>query len=358
MTTTTPTRANRPLRARPVEITSSGSAAPAPTRSLRRALAAALAATLAVLVAAEVAVRLVEDRLPPRSGWISDEYPQKIDQMDALAAGGGVDVVLLGSSVVDVSVDPAGLAGAAGRRGAYNAGLIGATPEIVEAWAHVVSTLRPDVAVVAVSSRDLNGNGAGMRSSTELFRRSAGGRRLLGTQSTADRIEWWLDDHVALLRHRQSLRRPLEALTSYDPPDRNSTRLTRLGFETHLAASTYRSDETTSAFFRREPLRDWAVTDDQRGALARLATSLEDQGIRVILLDVPVTDDYVSLHPEGAADVAEYAAAIDALAVDADAEVLRPGIWPEELFSDPLHLNGAGVERLTAELRAYLAAGR
>jgi len=69
---------------------------------------------------------------------------------------------------------------------------------------------------------------------------------------------------------------------------------------------------------------------------------------------VPVTDDYVGLHPRGADDMATYTAAIDALAAASGSEVLRPGRWPEDLFSDPLHLNRAGVERLTAELDRYL----
>jgi hypothetical protein len=347
--TTTSTSTSTP----PAVVEVRGTATVQRRRRWWRRLLPFVAAVVVVLLAAEVAVRAVEDRLPPPSGWISDEYPRKVARIDDLAAHGGAGVVLLGSSVMDVAVDPAGLSVP---RGAYNAGLIGATPRIVDAWGRnlVVPKLRPDTVVVAISSRDLNGNGVGMASTDELFEGSAGGRWLLGTQSLADRAEWWLDRHSALLRQRQNLRRPLEALGHYDPPDRNFTQLTDGGLETHLLDTTYRDDEAARAFFRREPMRDFAVTDDQLGALRRLVGSLRGDGIRVVVLDVPVTADYVSLHPHGAADYDAYERAIDAVGADFDADVLRPGVWPTELFSDALHLNGDGVRRLTAELDRHL----
>jgi hypothetical protein len=320
-----------------------------------------LAAVVAVLVVAELGVRLLEHRLPPPSGWVSDEYPIKRDRMADLAGTGGVGVALVGSSVMDVSVDPALLSEeATGGRGAYNAALIGATPVIVDIWTRelVVPELRPDVVVVAVSSRDLNGNGASMRQHGEDFVASPGGSWLLGSHSIADAAEWWLLEHSALIRHRESLRRPLEAVFGYDPPDRTESALTDLGLQTHLVDDQYRRDRAIQDFFRQQPLRDFAVTDDQLDAVRRLASALETSGIRVVLLDVPVTDDYVELHPRGEADVAAYTAAVDEISTATGAEVLRPGRWPAELFSDPLHLNGAGVRRLSAAVDAYLAAGR
>jgi hypothetical protein len=196
-----------------------------------------------------------------------------------------------------------------------------------------------------------------MQLQAERFRASLGGGWLLGTHSVADSVEWWLDEHSALLRNRQSLRRPLEALAGYDPPDRDATVVTDLGLETHLLEQRYRGDERARAFFRREPLRDFDVTDDQLAAVRQLASALVADGVRVVVLDVPVTQDYVDLHPAGAADYARYQAAVDAVVAETGAELLRPGLWPAELFSDPLHPNGLGVERLSEALDRYLAAG-
>lgn len=318
-----------------------------PVRRLLR-VAAVVVATLA---AGEVAVRAIEDRLPPASGWVSDEYPAKRARMAELARAGGVEVVVLGSSVVDVAIDPAALS-----MPAYNAGLIAASPVIVETWARelAVPLLEPEVAVVGISSRDLNGNGAGMRARDEQFRASLGGAWLLGRHSAADRVEWWLNEHSALVRNRQALRRPLEALAGYDPPDRNRTQLTDLGLETELRDHAFRASGDIVEFFRREPLAGFDVTEDQLGAFRRLVAGLVADGLRVVVLDMPVTDDYVALHPDGAEDHRRYEEAVDEVVAATGAALLRPGVWPDELFADPLHLNAFGGERLTAELDALL----
>src|SRR3546814_12307906 len=163
---------------------------PAPAgRGPRRRLGRVLLAALAVLVVAEVGVRLVEDRLPPPPDWYSPEYGVKERQLRDLAAEGGASVALLGSSVIDVAVDPAGLDGpVTADRPAYNAGLIGANLEMVDVWSeHVVEpALAPDVAVIAISSRDVNATGPGPASPTPGFAplpaveptgRAAGGER-------------------------------------------------------------------------------------------------------------------------------------------------------------------------------------
>src|SRR3546814_581408 len=106
-------------------------------RRPRRRLGRVLLAALAVLVVAEVGVRLVEDRLPPPPDWYTPEYGVKERQLRDLAAEGGASVALLGSSVIDVAVDPAGLDGpVTADRPAYNAGLIGANLEMVRSEEH------------------------------------------------------------------------------------------------------------------------------------------------------------------------------------------------------------------------------
>ena len=314
------------------------------------------AAVVTVLLVAEVGVRLLTDVLPPPAGWPTDEYPLKDERTEELAGDGGVGVVVVGSSVADVSVDPAGLDHA---RGAYNAGLVGATAWIVDAWTRelVVPRLDPDVVVVAVSSRDLNDNGAGVALSDGLFRRSEGGRRVLGTESTADEVERWLDERSALLRYREVLRRPFEAWAGYDPPDRDAAAITELGLETHLLDERYADRAFAVDFMRREPLRDFALDGVQEAAFERLVTGLVADGRRVVVVDVPVTQDYVDAHPRGEQDMDDYRAVVDAVVARTGAELVRPGVWEPSLFSDPLHLNGAGVDRLTDLLAGVVSRG-
>jgi hypothetical protein len=301
-------------------------------------------AVAAVLLAAEALTRSLTGVLPPPAGWPTDEYPLKDDRTTELAASGGVGVVIVGSSVADVSIDAAELHHA---RGAYNAGLVGATAQIVDAWTRelVVPRLDPDVVVVAVSSRDLNDNGAGVAVSDESFRQSPGGRRLLRTESAADRLERWLDDRSALLRYREVLRRPLEAFTGYDPPDRNAAAITDSGLETRLLGDDYRGDAEILRFMRDEPLRQFALGGVQQAAFEHLVLGLAAGGRRVVVLDVPVTADYVASHPHGEDDVGARRAGV---------ELVRPGVWADRFFSDPLHLNGSGVARLTSLVDAAL----
>jgi hypothetical protein len=329
----------------------------APAKRRRPGWKATALTVVVMLIAAELTVRLVEGSLPPPSGWVSGEYALKDSRIDHLGDHGGAGTVLVGSSVIDVSIDPALLpATAVGPRGAYNAGLIGATPWIVDEWTRllVVPRLHPDVVVIGISSRDLNINGAGNALTEERFRASPGGKHLLGTEDTTDKVDWWLNEHSALLRYRQVLRRPLEALFGYDPPDRNVISVTNEGLETQMLSQRYQNTEHVLSFFRREPLLNFDVNGIERDSFASLIQYLQGQGIRVVVLDTPVTQDYIDAHPRGQADYDTYIRTIDTIVHSTGAKMLRPGIWPPELFADPLHLNRAGADRLTGELARLL----
>ncbi len=321
-----------------------------------------LSLALVVLLLVEVGVRLVEDRLPPPTEWYTPEYGIKEKQMAGLGARhDGASIVFLGSSVIDVSVDPSKVASPPDDgRPAYNAGLIGANLEMVDVWSeHVVEpALEPSVVVIGVSSRDVNRNGAGLETQTPGFYKLAAVRRLLGTESAFEKVETRVSDLSRLFRYRTVLRRPLEALFGYDSPDRNLALNTDLGQELHLADVAYRGDPTVEAFFRAEPLLAYSASDSQFGAVRSTIDRLHAAGVRVILLDVPVTAQYVSLHPRGAEDYRSYEAALNVLAAQTGAELVDTGTWLAPAFSDPLHLNGVGAELLTTLVDRYLRDGR
>ena len=343
---------------RPEIDTSEQDPQPAPAGSGRLHLRVVLAVASVVLLAAEVGVRLVEDRLPPPADWYTPEYALKQSQMAELAASGGASVVFIGSSVIDVSIDPAQLDGAlTDERPAYNAALLGANLEMVDVWSeHVVEpTLDPDVVVIGVSSRDVNRNGASLEGQTPGFYRLPAVRRLLDTESPLERFERWAGDVSRLVHHRRALRRPLEALFGYDAPGEDVVRNTDLGHELHLADTTYRGDPTVEQFFRSDPLLAFAPSETQLGALRRTIRRLRADGVRVLLLDVPVTEHYLALHPAGAADYETYEIAIRLLAEQEGAELLDAGTWSPSGFSDPLHLNVEGTRALTRVVNGFLA---
>lgn len=321
-----------------------------------------LGLAVVVLLLAELGIRLVEDRLPPPVEWYTPEYGIKEEQMAGLAERhDGASVVFIGSSVIDVSVDPSQVASPPeDGRPAYNAGLIGANLEMVDVWSeHVVEpALHPSVVVIGVSSRDVNRNGAGLESQTPGFYKLPAVRRLLGTESAIQKVETEVSDLSRLFRYRTVLRRPLEALFEYDSPDRNLALNTDLGQELHLADIAYQGGPNVEDFFRAEPLLAYTPSETQFGAVRRTIERLHAAGVRVILLDVPVTEQYVSLHPRGAEDYLGYEAGLNVLAAQTGAELVDTGTWLPPAFSDPLHLNGFGAELLTTVVDQYLRDGR
>ena len=328
----------------------------------RSRLGRVLAVALALVLLVELGVRFVEDRLPPPLDWYTPEYGLKQDQMAGLAARtNGASVVFIGSSVIDVSIDPTQIDGPlTSDRPAYNAGLIGANLEMVDVWSRyaVEPVLQPDVVVLAVSSRDVNRNGAGLESQTPGFYKLRAVRRLLGTESILERVERRLSDVSELVRHRTELRRPLEAIFGYDSPDRNVVQNADLGQELHLLDLPSRFDPAVESFFRAEPLLNFVPSETQMGAMRSTVNRLQRAGVRVILLDVPVAEQYLALHPRGAADYLAYEIGLNVLAAQTGAELLDTGTWTQPSFSDPLHLNRLGADQLTALIDQYLEDGR
>jgi hypothetical protein len=328
----------------------------------RTGLRRVLVIALAVILLAELGVRLVEDRLPPTPDWFTPEYGLKQEQMAGLAARtDGASVVFIGSSVIDVSIDPTKIdAPVTADRPAYNAGLIGANLEMVDVWSgHVVEpALHPDVVVLAVSSRDVNRNGAGLESQTPNFYKLPAVRRLLGTESILERVERRVSDVSRLVKHRNELRRPLEAIFGYDSPDRNLVDNAPLGQELHLLDVPARFDPAVDSFFRAEPLLNFVPSETQFGAMRRTIKRLQGAGVRVIVLDVPVTAQYIALHPRGAQDYLQYEVGLNILAAQTGAELVDTGTWTQPAFSDPLHLNRLGADELTALVDQYLQDGR
>src|SRR3546814_7370956 len=112
------------------------------------------------------------------------------------------------------------------------AGLPCSGTAVEPAWA-------PDVAVIAISSRDVKANGACLESQTPGFYALPAVERLLDTESLLERIERRAGDVSRLVRYRTALRRPLEALFDYDAPDRNLAQNTAHGLALHLADIAY-----------------------------------------------------------------------------------------------------------------------
>lgn len=333
----------------------------------RRPLLLGLLALVVVVAGAEVGARALAARLPEPSPWADQAQAVKAAQMDRLADEEGcVDLVVAGDSMARDGFDPDAFTEADdGRRRAYNASLDAAGPGLLRPWLldQVVPRLRPATVVLAVSSIDLNRNGAATGAAVDAYTSSLAGRTdLLG------RLDRWASDHVALVAHRRALRDPqvvLDALTDEASPTTTAVDASGRpvlpgvlgGAGQGLSRRDLRSSGAgPSAAFTRQLLADYELGAEPATVIIELIEQLRAEDVSVALLVLPVTDGFAELHPNGRADldaarqiVVEAAEATGAPLVD----LLDAG-WPDDAFADTHHLNGTGADRLSRSLPGLL----
>jgi hypothetical protein len=307
-----------------------------------------LVAAAVLVVIAELAVRAVSGSLPEPQLWSTPEIQYKVELIDE---SDGVEVALAGSSVIDVSVDPTELG-----RPAFNAALGAASIGMVADFTRDVAVPRldPEVVVIGLTSRELNANSLEQAAIEERFRDAPAVREAMGTESLVDLVARRASDLSALVRYRSVLRDPDTWLGQTDR-EWGSQITSDSGLYLGFLDSAYRFDEVNRRSLGRGALRDFEVGEEQVRAVRNLVEDLRADGIEVLLLATPVTDDWVGLHPDGAADHDAFLQTIDQLADETGVPFVEAGVWDDQLFADPLHVNRAGMERLTALVRDELA---
>jgi hypothetical protein len=338
---------------------------PAPTHRLRT-LGVALLVVVALLVGAEAATRALSPHLPEPSLWADDSTATKVAQMDALADSQGcVDVVFAGNSMTRDGIDPAVFTASDpdGRTG-YNAALDAATPELLQRWVpdEVVPRLEPDTVVIGLTSFDFNEGAAITASALDAYDSAPMTRDdLMGT------LEQPLLEQSAIFRHRVELRDPQtvwESIgrwrrgeeTEHPDPAGIPDLLGPAGQGLSRADLVYSGSAVAQQFVLDQLLNDYEPSDDQAAALAALVRDLRGEGTQVVLLLLPVTDDYVGLHPDGAADYEAFREEVLDLGDDQEVPVVDAHDWAQgdQEFADTHHLNAAGAARFSQELPAML----
>lgn len=333
--------------------------APAPTApSWVRRLGVIAVGALVVLAAAEVGVRVIADDLPLPLDWHTAEAERKVERMDELAADGGTDVVLLGTSIVN-GLDPARMTDAAGDPlSVYNASLTAGLPPLMEAWFRdaVVPRLRPKLVVIGVSSFDISDEPPERGAFFDAFRRSPAAERASGSATRLTRADHWMAEHSDLWRYRSSLRHPgvvldtLRGDAEVVPP--YVADLQPSGRTTFLEASRFEDRDVNAG---GTPLSNWSLGTKDRAALVRLIQLARGTGADVVLVDMPVTDEYVLKHPNGAADYDTYLRSLRALGDELQVPVIElSSIHDHTFFADEVHLNVVGAAFVTQALQAVL----
>jgi hypothetical protein len=320
--------------------------------SIRRVLVF-VAVALVVLVLAELGARALGPHLPEPTEWSDQATATKSAQIDDLEC---VDVVFAGNSMARDGLDPATFAESDPEgRTAYNAALDAATPDHLRHWLteQVLPRTRPDTVVVALASFDLSrGNRAGplaLESYEQALRTRPG---------TSGRVQRWFADNLALVRHRTELRNPAtvwramgDALSGDEAPrtpDQPSSVIGPSGEGLSGRELVYTGPGPATRFLQSELLDDYRLDPDQLESAEDLLRALEQGGTSVTLLALPVTADFVSLHPRGDEDFEEYLDQMAAIAdsTGADFVDLSRERFADDEFADTHHLNEAGVQHL------------
>ena len=325
------------------------------------------AMVILVLALAEVGARAFNPYLPEALVWSSESTQVKVAQMDRLARRQGcVDVAFVGNSMTRDAVDPRTYTESdPQQRSAYNAALDAATPALLRRWTldQVEPRLHPATVVLGLSSFDLNDNARIAASALDSYQSAT-----LSRDDVFGRLQAPFVEHSALFRYRTELRDPGEVWAGVQRA-RDGERTERLsadGLDGILGPDgeglsrrplSYTGSEGIQRLARTELLNDFRMGGTQIAEATELVNRLADRDVEVVLLVLPVTDDYITLHPDGGADFQRFLVTARRLAEDTGATLVEAQGWADsdEQFADTHHLNGEGALAFSADLPGLIA---
>ena len=306
---------------------------------------------VAVLLAGEAAARAVVSTTAPTVEWYDQTTALKVDQMEDLDT---VSVVFAGTSSAAQAFVPDVYDFISGDT-SYNVALAGGTPDVMERWLveEVVPRTRPTTVVWGLTSLDVApeyGDASGLAYNEARATRT-------GTLAAADR---WFSARSVLVRERPVLRSPDELLGDAGEArelgqERAEQTLgpqgERLDFAVDVSAQRQAITEARLANFTVDP------TDTER--IARSVADLQELGVEVILVELPVPQRFVAAHPNGAADHDRVGVALSELAEEAGVRFLDLSrSFLDSDFVDFTHLDQAAARRFTAIAWEALDSGR
>jgi len=310
----------------------------------RRNIVVFVLGLVAVLIVMEAVARRVEATGAEALRWYDASTQLRIEQMEER---GSADVVFAGTSMawqglvpsVWHSLDPAG-------RDAFNVGLAGGVPQVMEPWLldEVQPRLQPQLVVWGLSSLDFATSYGD--DNLRLYEDALEARR-----GALARLEQISSRYSALVRYRSVLRDPNEwgegrgfaearRILGQDGERRD--------FEVDRSAARRRQIEAR--------VTDFALDPADIEAIHRTVETLRSRGVEVAFVQMPVPARFAALHPNGARDVELAASAIrrlgDLLAVDV---VDARGGYTDSDFVDFTHLDEASAAELTTRVVAALS---
>ncbi len=324
--------------------------------TIRRVRLAALLA-LILIIAFELALRATEDQLPPLERWPTSQISAKMAQMeDLVSEGEQIDVVFVGSSVVEEGMDPVTFNSGSDRI-SYNAALGAASMRSLERF--VVDVVLPltnaDTIVVGVTPRDLNDGGI---SQNDFFDRLSGSPGMLMARTPRNALEWvenWLFRHVAIVRLRPLLRDPARLLAAAvgtdDQPDLDSPEPGPFGSDWTYDGEPYDNSAAWGQPWVARQVNSFSMGGPELEAMRRLLSELAEDEVNAVVVNMPVSDDFADYLPDPSRDMATFDRLLETTARESGAiYVDAQDLFSTEDFRDPAHLKPDAAAELTALL--------
>lgn len=341
--------------------------------------AAVVAGVVVTLLAAELAVRFLAPRVADLLVWRDWECQHKVDAIDRLARQGGASVVTIGASPMNSAFDPHLCTNLLGlSRPAFNAALNAATIRSLELWTLgvVLPRLRPDLLVLALNSSELSDKSLVGERWLRLFQMSMGWRRLRQDPSPTQRALLKLETWSFLVRYRHFFREPgswgrnVSLTVRYrrlknDPrfhfrKTRGArARVSDLGMLHALSKfrdPPYKLSDTVIKTWK-EIIENYHVGGHELAALHRLVDGTRATGTSVLIVLMPVTQDWIDLHGDGQRDFDRFRRVLDSYIAESGVpfvDMMRElTSWDE--YADAVHRNLAGQRHFTEVLSRHVA---
>ena len=272
-------------------------------------------------------------------------------------AEGCVDVALAGTSIMGAAGDPAILDTETGRS-AHNSALGGGGPLILPSWFDevVLPGICPDTVVIGLGPRDTNDSFVEQEDTVRRYLEARGRPHLLGTAGTMQRLDRWLSRNVGFFKLRSAYRQPATAL-AFGTIGRGNWRATSGadGRITIFDDVVYRADAARERRIGETSMRDYSSGGRNLDAVGELITRLQDEGIDVVLVDMPRVEAAME-RIIGADALERYESDLRSVAAANDVVLLQADevIVADELFADEVHVNREGAARFSTWLADQL----
>ncbi|MGH2753394.1 MAG: SGNH/GDSL hydrolase family protein [Actinomycetota bacterium] len=309
-----------------------------------------------VLILVEALSRFISPSLPVDPGkWPRKEIAQKLDQMRTYVNDReDIDVVFAGSSMMAGGVDPVEFNEESGLQ-SYNAAFAGASTKTSVLWIRDViePLLQPEVVVLGVQTRELSDDSSKNNIMNRIFENSPGYKQ--STESVASQVEGSLERISYFLRYRRAFRTPSvlfradgrEALQNTEVRQEIGPWGSRADEPGH-----YRVSEAFKENIYEKTFVNLEMGGEEYRSIVTLAEALEERDVKLVVLSMPVTDDYWDAHEDPEGDRQEYNVLLDGLVDETGVTVIdaEDAFTTTEVFRDPVHLDIEGRIAFSAML--------